>query len=167
MKPALPIDARAWILESEGGYVNDPRDPGGETHFGISKRAYPMLDISRLTEDDACEIYFRDYWQKAGCPDLPAALALAVFDCAVNQGVHPAVALFQAAVGVHIDGVVGLRTVEAAAKADPRRALLGYIERRWDRYHDTPAAHTFLRGWTKRLFRLEAVCLDLIPKGAA
>jgi hypothetical protein len=58
--------AVAFVLRHEGGYVNDPRDPGGETKYGISKRAYPRLDIKGLTEADAKEIYRRDYWEKAG-----------------------------------------------------------------------------------------------------
>ncbi|WP_425526518.1 glycosyl hydrolase 108 family protein [Xanthomonas oryzae] len=50
------------MLSHEGGYVNDPRDPGGETQWGISKRAYPELNIRALTRDQAIEIYRRDYW---------------------------------------------------------------------------------------------------------
>ena len=51
-----------FLIGEEGGYVNDPADPGGETKFGISKRAYPQLDIKSLTLDQAKAIYRRDYW---------------------------------------------------------------------------------------------------------
>jgi lysozyme family protein len=76
-----------FVLQSEGGYTCDPDDPGGETRWGISKRAYPDLDIKALTMEQAKEIYLRDYWQKAGCDALPWPLDLIVFDAAVNQGV--------------------------------------------------------------------------------
>lgn len=51
-----------WILSKEGGYVNDPKDPGGETNFGISKRQFPEMDIAKLTKEDAKAIYKRVYW---------------------------------------------------------------------------------------------------------
>lgn len=76
----------AFVLKWEGGYVNDPRDPGGETKYGISKKAYPSLDIKALTEDAAREIYRKDYWDKAGCGALEWPLCLVHFDTAVNMG---------------------------------------------------------------------------------
>lgn len=69
-----------------GDYVNDARDPGGETNFGISKRSYPRVNIRDLTRDDAVAIYRRDFWDASNCDALPAKLAVALFDCAVNQG---------------------------------------------------------------------------------
>ncbi len=74
-------------LEHEGGYVCDPHDPGGETNFGISKRAYPHLDIRHLTKDQAIAIYHRDYWLPSGCDSIadPDVAGL-VFDLAVNCG---------------------------------------------------------------------------------
>lgn len=83
-------EAVAHILRFEGGYVNDPADPGGETKYGISKRAYPQLDIKNLTVEDAKAIYYRDYWLPAGCDSLPTAAAFLVFDFAVNAGVERA-----------------------------------------------------------------------------
>jgi lysozyme family protein len=55
-----------WILAVEGGYVNNPADPGGETKYGISKRAYPNIDIAKLTLDQALNIYYNAYWQPLG-----------------------------------------------------------------------------------------------------
>lgn len=77
----------AFVLKQEGGYVNDIRDGGGETNYGISKRAYPSLDIKNLTRDEAIEIYRSDYWQRAGCDALEWPMCLVVFDTAVNMGV--------------------------------------------------------------------------------
>ncbi len=78
--------AIAFVLRHEGGYVNDPRDPGGETKFGISKRAYPGFDIKNLTEEQAIEIYRKDYWDRAGCGVLDWPLCLVHFDACVNLG---------------------------------------------------------------------------------
>lgn len=82
--------AMEFVLKWEGGYVNNPFDPGGETKFGISKGAYPMLDISTLQEEDARLIYRKDYWEKAGCDKLEWPMCLIVFDTAVNMGVRRA-----------------------------------------------------------------------------
>jgi len=79
--------ALTFTLKWEGGYVNDPDDPGGETKWGISKRAYPNLDIKNLTDDVAANIYYTDYWIKAGCGNMPWPYSGAVFDTAVNCGV--------------------------------------------------------------------------------
>lgn len=79
-----------FVLRWEGGYVNRPDDPGGETQFGISKRAFPMLDIKSLTEEEARDIYRTNYWLKAGCDKLEWPLCLVVFDTAVNMGVKRA-----------------------------------------------------------------------------
>lgn len=76
------------VVGIEGGYVNDPADPGGETKFGISKRRYPDLNIAALTLDQAKAIYLRDYWNSHGLDALEYGKALLVFDCAVNGGNH-------------------------------------------------------------------------------
>jgi hypothetical protein len=80
-----------FVLDREGRfYENDPNDPGGETKFGISKKAYPSIDITNLTEQQAKDIYFRNYWTPMNCDALENRIALAVFDTAVNQGVGKA-----------------------------------------------------------------------------
>jgi len=79
--------ALAFVLAKEGGYVNDPSDPGGETNYGISKRAYPDLDIKALTLEDAKAIYWTDYWSAAGCGMYLDGFGGFIFDTAVNQGV--------------------------------------------------------------------------------
>lgn len=83
--------ALALVLKFEGGYVNDPDDPGGETKYGISKRSYPNVDIRNLTPELAGTIYQNDYWGPAGCAHLTPGMAVVVFDSAVNVGVRRAV----------------------------------------------------------------------------
>ena len=104
----------ALLMHHEGGYVNDPDDAGGETKFGISKRAYPDLDIANLTAKQAEEIYYNDYWLKAKCDQLPTKLAMFHFDTAVNMGITAANKMLQKAIGVKADGIIGEITLAKA-----------------------------------------------------
>jgi lysozyme family protein len=81
--------ALGFVLRHEGGYVNDAADPGGETKFGISKRAHPDVDIKSLIERDAADIYLRDYWLPT-CDILAWPKDVIFFDTAVNMGVKKA-----------------------------------------------------------------------------
>jgi lysozyme family protein len=78
--------ALKFVLAHEGGYVNDPKDPGGETKWGISKKTYPSLDIKNLSPEQASEIYAKDYWDPCGCDTLGWPLSAVAFDSAVNLG---------------------------------------------------------------------------------
>lgn len=84
-----------FVLKWEGGYSNNPVDPGGETNFGISKRAYPYLNIASLTKEQAIAIYKKDYWEKCGCDRLEYPMDIVVFDTAVNCGVQRALTWYQ------------------------------------------------------------------------
>lgn len=121
MSPAFR-KAVALILKHEGGYVHDPRDPGGETNFGISKRAYPHEDIKAMTAERAAFLYHRDYWQAIRGDELPYPLALITFDMAVNAGVGAAIRLLQRALKVEADGKLGPVTLAAAKAAGPEVA---------------------------------------------
>lgn len=76
-----------FTLKWEGQYSNDPADPGGETKWGISKKSYPYLDIKNLSEQEAINIYLKDYWFAAHCETVSYPMNLVVFDSAVNCGV--------------------------------------------------------------------------------
>lgn len=153
--------AAAFVLADriEGGYVNDPRDPGGMTKFGISKRSYPKLDIANLTRDEATAIYRRDYWDAVDGSALPSKIAVAAFDAAVNQGVSAAVLLLQRAAGVDADGVIGPVTKAAIAAADEETLLTEFLSWRLKRYAHTANAATFMRGWANRVLALHAYLL--------
>lgn len=123
-------DAFEALLGHEGGYVNDQNDPGGETKYGISKRAYPNVDIENLTVEQARAIYERDYWQAAGCHRMKdPAMAFLMFDTAVNQGVFRA------------KQIAGITHDPVAFQAE--RAL---------HYASLPTFGKFGRGWMRRLF---------------
>ena len=150
---SLVFDAAFPILIAhEGGYVNDVRDPGGETKYGISKRAYPNEDIPNLTLDRAKELYFRDYWAKAGCDLCPPALAVVVFDAAVNNGVDRAVRLLQEGLGVTADGIIGNQTRAAlAGLGDPSTALANTHGARIAFMAGLSTWPTYGKGWSRRL----------------
>lgn len=142
-------DAVALILEHEGGWVNDPADPGGETRYGLSRRSYPDMDFASLTPKAAAEIYRRDYWDPLRCGDMPPAVALMVFDCAVNQGAFFAATAVQQAAGVGADGKIGPRTLTAIS-ASPDAVLDDLMARRLIRYLDTGNFDRFGKGWIRR-----------------
>lgn len=156
-KPDPAFDrALAFVLEHEGGYVNDPADPGGETNLGISRRAYPEEDIKGMTKARAAEIYRADYWRPARCEALPAPLALAVFDSAVNMGVAAAAQLLQRAIGAEVDGLIGPNTLARAEEADPRQAATDLLAWRLARYARLDTSPTYMRGWSRRVLALQA-----------
>jgi len=151
------------LLQFEGGYVNDPDDPGGETKFGISKSEYPDLDIKNLTVEQAKEIYWRDYWLKAKCPDLEAyhpKLAIYHFDTAVNTGIRTAGRILQRAVNkqgfrLYIDGIVGPITVSTIRKCHIGTLLRDYLLQRVEYYtkiaDKNKDLRKFFRGWINRV----------------
>ena len=150
-------DAVDFVLEMEGDYTNDPNDPGGETRWGISRKAYPSLDIKNLSREGAKEIYHRDYWVPCHCNDLPRAFAISLFDCAVNQGPRIAVRIMQIALGVTVDGTIGPKTIAACSAASPRTVLL-FLAERMAAYarlmNEKPTLLVFARNWSFRVLSL-------------
>ena len=106
------------VLHHEGGYVNDPKDLGGETKYGITKRFYPDVDIKNLTIEQATEIYKKDYWDKNKVESLPQNLWHIYFDMCVNMGKRTAVKVLQRAAvnkgrDIEVDGGLGPMTIGA------------------------------------------------------
>ena len=150
------------VLDHEGGYVNDPRDPGGETKYGITKRSYPELTIAALTREDAIAIYYRDFYSKYGYGRLnDEAVATKVFDMAVNMGPETAHRLLQEALvflgyDIAVDGIIGPQTIGAANRADPGRLLRVLRWKAAERYfrlvEQRPQSRAFLLGWLRRAY---------------
>lgn len=107
------------LLPREGGYANDPNDPGGETKFGISKRSYPNVDIKNLTWEKAQEIYYRDFWLGSRIAELPAWICEYVFDFGINSGTQTAITYLQRQLGIADDGFIGPVTLGAIDKTVP------------------------------------------------
>lgn len=142
-------------LKFEGGYVNDPNDAGGETKFGISKRAYPNIDIKNLTLDEAKKIYKRDYWDKVhGDEIISEHIAFELFDTAVNMGVRTASKLLQVASGAFADGVIGNKTLELINGTDEELLLAKFKLAKVARYtyicEKNPNNRKFFYGWIRR-----------------
>jgi lysozyme family protein len=139
----------------EGGYVNDPNDPGGETKYGISKRAYPNVDIANLTLADAKQLYEKDYWEVAHCQDCPPTLAILVFDAAVNNGPGAAISWLQSAVGVTADGNIGPVTLAAIAGIkDITQTVALFHGARILSMSGQEGWATYGNGWSRRLAQL-------------
>ncbi len=139
------------LLKFEGGYTAGVGDPGGETKYGISKRAYPQLNIGTLTLDQAAAIYRRDYWGPAGCEAVPDALRMDLFDMAVNSGVKAAARCLQRAVGEDEDGVIGPHTLQAIQSMPAARLLARFAGERLEFMTGLPAWSTFGKGWARRI----------------
>ena len=145
------------VLEHEGGYVNDPKDPGGETNFGIAKRSHPDVDIKNLTKEGAKEIYKEVYWDKNKVESLPEYLWHIYFDMCVNQGKSRAVRIIQRAVNgkggsLDVDGGLGPMTIAAIDKS---KVELGRVRAYRVKYYadlvtKKPDLERFYFGWFKR-----------------
>lgn len=140
------------VIGHEGGYVNHPNDPGGETKYGISKRSYPDEDIAGMTLKRAKEIYKRDYWDKAKCRQLPHPLDFQVFDAGVNSGVKRAIRWLQAALpGVVVDGVIGPQTLTAARTYNAYKTSSAMLGERLEFMTRLGTWPSFGRGWSRRV----------------
>lgn len=142
-----------YVLGHEGGYVDHPSDPGGETKYGITKRNYPELDIRHLSEADAISIYRRDYW-RSWMDLLPVEIAAKVFDMCVNMGHTQAIKLMQRAAGCVEDGSVGPVTLASIKVRSPQEMVnnlvtvqRGFYTRLAER---KPEMQVFLKGWLNR-----------------
>lgn len=139
------------LIGHEGGYSNNPADPGGETNFGISKRAYPMENIRGMTLARAKTIYLRDYWGPAGCDAVPDGLKFDLFDMAVNSGVTTAIRTLQNSVGARADGIIGPKTLQAINSIPAPRLVARFNGWRLAFMANTPQWDTFGRGWARRI----------------
>lgn len=139
------------LIGHEGGYVNDARDPGGETKYGISKRAYPSEDIAGMTLDRAKQIYRRDYWDAVKADNMPDAVRFDLFDAAVNSGVRQAVKWLQLAAKADPDGILGPRTLLAVRMADPHLLAKRFNGQRLRFMTDLKNWPTSGRGWARRI----------------
>lgn len=169
--------ALAHVLVFEGGYSDHPADPGGATNLGITKAvlersrggAVSKSEVRALTKKEAAAIYRKSYWEPCRCAQLPAGIDLAVFDCAVNQGVGRATRFLQQAAQVNVDGQIGPVTI-AAVLAAPRETLLTeFISRRMQSYGLLQRLfRVFGLGWSRRLTATHAAAMALIrpPVGA-
>jgi lysozyme family protein len=155
-----------WCVEHtlahEGGYTFDPRDPGGETQWGISKHQYPDLDIKALTRDQAIEIYRRDFWMPVAAM-VSGPIAFQVFDAAVNHGIGTAVRMLQEAVGAAPDGHWGPVSAERYHDADPCEVVLRFLAIRLRFFTRLSTFGTFGAGWAARVSENLLLAAEVTP----
>lgn len=139
------------VIGHEGGYVNNPKDPGGETKYGISKRAYPEENIKNLTLDRAKFLYKRDYWDKVSADSLPEEIRFHIFDAAVNSGVSRASKWLQEACRVGSGTNVGPATIKAANELPSNVLVARYCAIRLEFMTSLSTWSTFGKGWARRI----------------
>lgn len=142
------------LLDNEGGYVNNPADPGGETKFGISKRSYPTLDIAALTRDQAIDIYRRDFWEPIDGDALPNGIGFQLLDFAVNSSIQTAVRALQRSIGVADDGHFGPVSLAALQATAPHDFIMMFVAERLFFMSGLSGWPTFGRGWARRIAQL-------------
>jgi hypothetical protein len=160
--PATGFDAIfPWVLEAEGGWTDDPKDPGGPTMYGIDTRddeaawkALGVTDLRKLTIDQAKTIYKSKYWDTAQCGTMPTPVAETHFNYAVNVGASQSVKFLQGSLGIKIDGQYGPVTQAAlAGRVDHQVVALGMVDAADSFYHGLAAQERFegdLKGWLSR-----------------
>ena len=158
------------ILHHEGGYVNHPKDPGGETNLGVTKKVYEEYggtkDMKDLLVADVAPIYIDRYWGKMKCDDLPGGLDLCVFDFGVNAGPGRAAKYLQTMIGTVADGGIGPNTLaklkEYVDANGLEKCIKDYQSARQGYYEKLSTFDTFGKGWTRRVDETTELALSMI-----
>jgi lysozyme family protein len=159
-----------FVFIEEGGYTDDPNDPGGATNLGITLRvltawrhtAVSKQDVRNLQRGEASAIYVANYWNVIRGPDLPGGIDLMLFDMGVNMGTARAARLLQTAVGVVADGAIGPGTLEATRGKDAAGIIGTLVDERTKFYESLPTFPHFGTGWLGRVQRARTRALALI-----
>jgi lysozyme family protein len=147
------------MLESEGGYVNHPSDPGGMTNLGVTKRVWEEWvgresnekEMRSLTPEMVAPLYKRKFWDACKCDELPTGVDYLVFDFAVNAGPGRSAKILQTAVGVPADGGIGPITLAAVKAQDPTELIQKFSDAKEAFYRSLNTFETFGKGWLNRV----------------
>ncbi|WP_118808174.1 glycoside hydrolase family 108 protein [Haemophilus haemolyticus] len=143
------------LIGHEGGYVNDPRDPGSETNWGVTKRTAQANgytgNMKTMTRQQAYEIYYRAFWLRYNCEQMPDAVAYQFFDAAVNHGFGNASRMLQRAVGVLDDGIIGKYSLEAINRNPISDTLMVLNGERLNFYIRLKNFDRYGKGWVNRV----------------
>lgn len=161
----------ALVLEHEGGYVNHPKDPGGETNFGVTLAVYnayrqrkglAQKSVRSITKAEVAEIYRDQYWRTIHADDMASGVDYCLFDYAVNSGPGRAAKEAQRALGVKVDGIIGMNTVAAANAADDAKLINDVCDRRMRFLKSLRTWKTFGKGWARRVEGVRAAALAMV-----
>jgi lysozyme family protein len=159
------------LLKSEGGWVNHPSDPGGETNLGVTKRVWeeyvghPVESLKKLTKDDVAPLYELKYWRPCYCEALPRGLDFVVFSMGVNAGPGRSIKLLQQSIGCVPDGVIGPTTRGLISSSNGANLIAKFSEARREYYKSLKTFPVFGKGWLARVDREETEALDMIKNG--
>ena len=159
------------VLKSEGGWVNNPADPGGETNLGVTKRVWeeyvghPVESLKKLTKEDVAPLYEQKYWRPCYGEVLPRGLDFVVFSMGVNAGPGRSVKLLQSSIGCVLDGVIGPKTRELISASNSATLIAKFSESRREYYRALKTFPIFGKGWLTRVDREESEALNMIKNG--
>jgi len=160
----------AFVLKSEGGFVNNPKDPGGMTNLGVTKKTWESwvgheVDeeaMQNLGPEDVAPLYKEKYWDAIGGDNLPAGVDYSVFDCAVNSGPQRAIKLLQKTLDLNEDGILGPMTLKSVQEANPRTLATTYCEDRLTFLQSLPTYSIFGAGWSRRVLDVEENAFKMV-----
>ena len=156
-------EALGLTLRHEGGFVNNPKDPGGATNKGVTLATFSLFlgrkatvaELQGISDMQLCVIYRQYFWDKVRGDDLPGGLDFCVFDFAVNSGVSRAAKMLQSLVGAGPDGSIVYKTIAAVESYVSRETLPRLIDqyqaKRLHYLQALPHFQTFGKGWTRRV----------------
>jgi len=162
------------LIKSEGGYVWDKDDAGGETNLGVTVGAWSAYlgrpikpgEMKALTKSDVKPFYKKMYWDKVRGDDLPKGVDYAVFDFAVNAGPGRAAKFLQQSVGATPDGAIGPGTMALVAKTIPTDILQKFAQQKEAFYNSlaekNPTQQKFLKGWLSRVAHVQTAASSML-----
>lgn len=152
-------------------YMNHPADPGGATMMGITHRVYdawrtsrglPARDVRQIEDNEISSIYREQYWKLVRGDELPPGIDLAVFDFGVNSGPVQAIRSLQRALGITIDGQIGVATIAACKAAHPATLINAYMDGREAFGRALKNYLPFRNGWETRWQRIRKASLAMV-----
>lgn len=156
------------LLHHEGGYINHPSDPGGETNLGVTKKVYQewggTKDMKDLTVEDVAPIYKKNYWDRCKCDDLESGVDWVVFDWAVNSGTGRSAKAIQKICGAAQDGAIGPKTLALIGTQNTQYVIEEFGKIRQDFYESLKTFDTFGKGWTRRNKETTEKALEMIEE---
>jgi lysozyme family protein len=149
------------LIKSEGGYVNNPADPGGRTNLGVTQAVWENWighasgekEMKSLTPEIVEPLYKKKYWDACRCDNLPSGIDYLVFDAAVLSGVGFSAKTLQKVAGATIDGAIGPKTI--AAVVTTKDLIEKFSDEKATFYKSLPTFSQFGNGWLDRIARVK------------
>jgi lysozyme family protein len=163
------------VFKDEGGYTNDPHDPGGPTNDGITLEDARLYwkpdatadDVKNMPKSVAEEIYVKHYATPLQYNSLPAGVDYAVLDFGINSGIHRSAQFLQRIVGTPQDGVIGPITIHATSALNSGKVIDELYDARLSFLKSLPTWPHFGRGWLSRCTNGRVLAHQLTNLGSA